>query len=51
MRDSMLIISIIVVSTSADAYALSFTSGTGELSWKNMASGKLAVGWLSDVGM
>ena len=43
--------SIIDVRITAAAYALSFTSGIGDESWKKIARGKVAVGWFSAVGM
>jgi hypothetical protein len=42
--EMMLMNSMIAVNMMAAAYALSFTSGIGEVSWKNMARGKVAVG-------
>jgi hypothetical protein len=51
MRDTILIISIISVNINAEAYALSLTSAMGELIWKKIASGSVAVGCDSEVGM
>jgi len=47
----MLIIKMMVTKTTAEAYALFCTSTMGELNWKNMARGKVAVGWFSAVGI
>ena len=47
----MLINRIMMVRMSAEAYALSLTSAMGELIWKNIASGKVAVGCVRDVGI
>jgi hypothetical protein len=44
-------ISMMTVRTTAEAYALSWTSSIGEESWKKIDSGKVAVGCPREVGI
>lgn len=41
---------MITVRTKAEAYALAWTSGTGEESWKKIESGKVATGSSKELG-
>jgi hypothetical protein len=50
-RAERLIMSMIMVRIAAAAYALSLTSGIGELSWKKIARGRVAAGSSRYVGI